>query len=162
MMVAAAPTMLYAVFSKSGGRAGSTALDVFAIILGLAGTGFAVWFLWWEVHIMGTLRHQAMRVSAQAFEYWDWRARHFAIPWDQVASIEALDRKGVVRVYYAPDGEPAKVDLSDTIAWHKGLQTQILRLFRERAQLTHEEPVLRGKMMVGQRYTREGGADQAS
>ena len=152
--VAGVPSILFA----PAGPLSPVAASV-VVLVGLALIGF---FIWCEVQLIGTLRHQAMRVSADAFEYWDWRGRHFTIPWGQIASIDALDRQGVVRVHYAADGESAKVDLSDTIAWHKGLETQILRLFRERAQLTREEPLLRGKMTAGKRYTRGDGAEGAS
>lgn len=125
-----------------------------SVIIALLFITFTVAFIWFELQLVGTLCHQAMRFSAQAFEYWDWRARHFSVPWDQVASIEALYRQGVVRVHYGTNGEPAQVDLDGIMAWHNGLATQVLRLFRERAHLTREEPVLRGKSTVGKRYTR--------
>jgi hypothetical protein len=161
-MAAGAPGMAYLIVAGPRPQPPGAGAIAGAIVIALLCTAFAVAFIWWEIQLIGTLRHQAMRVSAQAFEYWDWRARHFTIPWDHIASIETLDRNGVVRVHYAANGEPAKVDLSDTMAWHKGLHTQILRLFRERADLTREEPVLHGKMTVGERYTRDAAADRVS
>ena len=152
----------YPIFTQSQPQPPGAGAIAGAIVIALLFIAFAVAFIWFEVHLVGALRHQAMRVSADAFEYWDWRGRRFTLPWHQVASIEALDRRGVLRVHYAADGQPAKLDLSDTIAWHKGLETQVLRLFRERAHLTHEEPVLHGKMTVGKRYAQGDGAEGAS